>query len=117
MTNKPPRFPGATSSADSPAETELQGYSPPTPTPRIPLEIIIIQSKPSTVAPLEAQDKAAPTMTSTVVATSPILRPTRSMMRPKPVFFLYTTLEKNLNDIYFYNTLPNWPMIAPTNMA
>jgi hypothetical protein len=25
-------------------------------------------------------------MTSTVVATSPILRPTRSMMRPKPGF-------------------------------
>lgn len=121
MTNKPPRFPGATSSADSPADTELHGYSPPTPTPRIPLEIIIIQSKPSTVVPLEAQDKAAPRMTRTVVATSPILRPTRSIIRPKPRQCLMENQgksEKNSNLIYrFQFTLPSWPTMAPTNMA
>lgn len=82
--NRPPRFPGATSSADSPAETELQGYSPPTPTPRIPLDIIIIHSIPLTVVPLDAHDSAAPTMTSSVVAINPIFLPTRSMTSPNP---------------------------------
>lgn len=87
-TNKPPRLPGATSSADSPAETELQGYSPPTPTPSTPLAIIIIQSKPVAVLPDEAADNAAPRITKNVVATRPILRPTRSIIRPKPTILV-----------------------------
>lgn len=85
MTNRPPRLPGATSSADSPADTELQGYSPPTPTPKIPLEMIIIHNKPFTVVPLEAHDKAAPRITKRVVAIKPIFLPTRSIIRPKPI--------------------------------
>lgn len=118
MTNRAPRRPGATSSADSPADTELQGYSPPTPTPRTPRATTIIHSRPVGVVPLDAADNAAPRITKAVVRINPIFRPNRSIMRPKPSSSRFNSGQFLGCRLYFVIQLyylPIWPMIAPTN--
>ena len=61
--------------ADSDAEVDDAGYSPPVPNPVMPRATVIIQNIPVTVVPLAAADNARPRMTMPVVRTMATLRP------------------------------------------
>lgn len=87
------------SSAASVALVPQTGYSPPAPNPAIPRATIIIQNTlsrsaycldipvlntyPSCDLPCEAVARITPKIKNTVAATTPVLRPMRSMRTPK----------------------------------